>query len=446
MTIYTLTDILKGSDYALTIFSQEEIAALAIFDRKGKPYLKDFADGTERPAKPEEIVRQLFLWRLFHTYHYPPGRIIVEKPVQFGSTIGQKRADIAIMDKDDSRSVYIIVEVKKPRRKDGIEQLKSYCNAEGAPIAVWTNGGELVILHREDPNLYRNISHLPAAAQTLAEVINEQVTIDALRQHNRLVTENLTLKEIIMDLEDLVLANAGVDAFEEVFKLIFAKLYDEWAAENDPTRKRLVQFRAAGDTHSQLYEKINVLLRQADKQWPGVFHSDDRIDLTPAHLAVCVSFLQDIVLFNSNLQVIDEAFEYLASKVSKGEKGQYFTPRPVIDMAVRMLNPKWGEYVVDPAAGSCGFTLHAIFHVWGGELTARRPEDWQRAYASEKVYALDFDPRSIKIAKAINLIAGDGRTHVFRVNSLDATLWDAEARVGLRDRLHHYPDAAQEQE
>ena len=67
---------------------------------------------------------------------------------QFGSTIAEKRADIVVHDPDDHTAAYIIVEVKKPKRKDGLEQLKSYCNAEGAPVAVWTNGGEEVVLHR----------------------------------------------------------------------------------------------------------------------------------------------------------------------------------------------------------------------------------------------------------------------------------------------------------
>ena len=117
--------------------------------------------------------------------------------------------------------------MKKPKRQDGLEQLKSYCNAEGALIAVWTNGGEVVILHREDPNLYRSISDLPNANQTLAQVINERVTIAELSKRNKLVIERLSLRSVIKDLENLVLANAGVDQFEEVFKLIYAKLYNE---------------------------------------------------------------------------------------------------------------------------------------------------------------------------------------------------------------------------
>lgn len=432
----TLTEILKSSDYALDIFTEEEIGALELFHKKDKPYLKDVTGKADRPAKPEEIVRQLYLYRLMHTYKYPAGRIALEKGVTFGSSIGEKRADIVIADKDHPNTAYIIVEVKKPKRKDGLEQLKSYCNAEGAPIAVWTNGGETAVLHREGANIYRALPDIPRADQTLAQLINRKVTLEELRQNNRLVTTDLTLKDLIQDLEDLVLANAGVDAFEEVFKLIYAKLYDEWKA--DKSKGGFVEFLAAGETDSELYEKINGLFDDAKHKWPGVFLSEERIDLSPASLKICVSFLQDIALFNSNLQVIDEAFEYLVTQVSKGAKGQYFTPRYVIDMCVKMLNPKAHEYMIDTASGSCGFTIHTIFHVWGGEMTAQGPTKAQADYAGEMVFAIDFDARSVKIAKAINLIAGDGRTNVFRFNTLEPYNWQ-DVPESLRHRLRTFP-------
>lgn len=213
---FTLQDIFHHSDYKLTIFKPEEIAAIELFERRGKPYLRDFKDGKERPAKPEEIVRQLVLKRLLD-YDYAKERISVEKGVWFGSSIHEKAADVVVADKTDPRSAYIIVEVKRPKRKDGIEQLKSYCNAEGAPIALWTNGEEEVVLRRDGPNIYLNLSRLPTAHETLAQVLNEQVTLEELAARNKLVTERWTLKKIILDLENLVLANAGVDAFEEVF-------------------------------------------------------------------------------------------------------------------------------------------------------------------------------------------------------------------------------------
>ena len=84
-----------------------------------------------------------------------------------------------------------------------------------------------------------------------------------------------------------------------------------------------------------LKDKIENLLTQAIDKWQGVFDKNTKIALSYSHLAICVSSLQNVKLFNSNLDVVDDAFEYLMSKSSKGEKGQFFTPRYVIDMAVK---------------------------------------------------------------------------------------------------------------
>ena len=122
----------------------------------------------------------------------------------------------------------------------------------------------------------------------------------------------------------------------------------------------------------ELYDKINGLFNRAKDKWRGIFGRDENIRLKPEHLLTCVSFLQDVKLFNANLQVIDEAFEYLITEVAKGKKGQYFTPRWVIDMCVKMLNPKIHERVIDTACGSSGFTVHSIFHVAGEQFTTQR--------------------------------------------------------------------------
>jgi type I restriction enzyme M protein len=434
----TISEILKGSEYALTIFTEEEVKAVEIYDKGGKPYVTCAASDKARPAKPEEIVRQLYLRKLMAHYGYPKERIAVEKPVYFGSSVHEKAADIVVWEKDAPTTPFIIVEVKKPKRKDGLEQLKSYCNAEGSPIGVWTNGSETIALHREEPNVFRSLTDIPAATQTLADMLAERWTLEDLEKNNKLVTERRSLKSVILDMENLVLANAGVDAFDEVFKLVYAKLYDEWQAARGGKATRYLEFRIGGATAREFAEKVDTLFKKAMREWPGVFIEGERINLEPDHLKTCGSFLEDIKLFNSNLQVIDEAFEYLSIKASKGEKGQYFTVRHVIDMCVKMLNPTVDDYVVDTAAGSCGFTVHAIFHVWGELFTAKGPNKWQSDYASTHVYGLDFDPRSVKIARALNLIAGDGRTNVYRANTLDPKTWTDEVRVGMKSRLHRF--------
>ena len=136
-----------------------------------------------------------------------------------------------------------------------------------------------------------------------------------------------------------------------------------------------------------------------------------------------MSSLQDIKLFNSNLQIIDEAFEYLVVKSAKGEKGQYFTPRHVIDMCVKMLNPKQGEYMIDTAAGSWGFPVHTIFQFTGHLFTDEEiPEEDKQDVL--KVFGIDFDEKTIRVARTLNLIAGDGESNVLHLNTLDFERWN----------------------
>ena len=185
----------------------------------------------------------------------------------------------------------------------------------------------------------------------------------------------------------------------------------------------MLEFRNTGQSENELKNKIQKLFDDAKTKWRGIFPDDSKIDLSPSHLSICIASLQDVKLFNSNLQVIDEAFEYLVGKSAKGEKGQYFTPRHVIDMCVKMLNPKRGEYMIDTASGSCGFTVHTIFHLTGHlfkntEITPEEKEDALR------VFGIDFDEKVVRVARTLNLIAGDGQTNVLHLNTLDYDRWD----------------------
>ena len=424
--------------HSITLFNQSEINFIEkkLFLKNDKPHIKCLASDKDRPAKPEEIVRQLWIKKILDKYEYPKTRIKVEYSVWFGSGVSDKSADIVIL-REDEENPYIIIEVKKPRRKDGIKQLKSYCNAEGSPIGVWSNGGELIILNREEPNIYSQISSIPDVNQTLQDVVSEQWTIDKLNDENKLVKQKLSLKNLILDLEDLVLANAeGIDdSFDEVFKLIYSKLYDEWAATNDNSRERKVKFRIYGESPNEIYIKINNLFNNAKDKWRGIFSRDEKIRLKPEHLFTCVSFMQDIKLFNANLQIIDEAFEYLITEVAKGKKGQYFTPRWVIDMCVKILNPKINERIIDTACGSSGFTVHSIFHIAGDKFSAEGLPQSVIEYAGQMVYGIDSSPKAVKIAKAVNLIAGDGKTNIFELNSLNSPKWNEEGKAGLRPLL-----------
>lgn len=435
----SLSAILKDSDYRLSQFEGSPYIAelegkiTVRTDKNGKElyYAQCLVRGKEIRLTPEECVRQLYLAKLSQEYGYPAERIELEYPVKFGREV--KRADIVIFDKDRPTVPYIIVELKKPKSKEGKEQLKSYCNATGAPIGVWTNGHSISYYNRKDPNYFEDITNIPRAAEKLSDIITERWKIDDLVKKDKLTNERKSLKDLILAMEDEVLANAGVDVFEEVFKLIFTKLYDEM--ESGRKRDRNLEFRNYGYTETELKDKLEGLFHDAREKWPGVFPAEAKFLLTPSHLSVCVSTLQDVKLFNSNLEVVDEAFEYLINKNSKGEKGQYFTPRYVIDMCVRMLNPTAEETMIDTASGSCGFPVHTIFYVWQKILAEKgiaqshlftletKPAECSD-YVQDKVFAIDFDERAVRVARTLNLIAGDGQTNVLHLNTLDFDRWD----------------------
>jgi type I restriction enzyme M protein len=437
----TLAEHLKDSAYKLTQFSTKQIQELEnkiivkqVRD-KATPYIICLVRGKEIKLTHEEIIRQLYLMVLIQDFNYPIDRIAIEYGVTFGRET--KRADICIFDKDRPTVPYILVELKKPKQKDGKEQLKSYCNATGAPIGVWTNGDSISWYQRKDPNYFEDIPRLPTALEKLSDVLSARWTIDDLIKLNKLVNEKKSLKDLILEMEDEVLANAGVDVFEELFKLIFTKLYDEMEGWRD--KKKHLVFRNYGDTETELKTKIQNLFDKARDKWEGVFTDDAKLQLTPSHLSVCIASLESVMLFNSNLDVVDEAFEYLINKSSKGEKGQYFTPRYVIDMCVKMLNPQEHETLIDTAAGSCGFPVHGIFHVWEAILkseglekshlfTAEAKPSRCIDYVQNKVFAIDFDEKAVRVGRTLNLIAGDGQTNVLHLNTLDYERWDEKTK------------------
>ena len=461
-----LQTVLRGSKHSLALFNEREIECLRsrVFTKlnRGKttPYVKCVVREKDIRLKPEEVVRQLYAARLIEQYGYPKSRLSCEHPVNFGREV--KRADIVISDKDRPDSPYIIVEVKRPKLQDGKSQLRSYCNATGSPMGVWTNGGQISHYNRKDPNYFEDIRDIPQAIQSLEDILSERFTLKDLILKDKLANERKSLKGVILELEDEVLANAGVDVFEEVFKLIFTKLYDEWLSQPDKdflnrsVRRvtntsvaeehrqysegqgydalrtavdgvldddfRVMEFRNTGQTDTELKSKIQDLFRRAIEKWPGVFPTGSEFELSDSHLAICVSGLQDVKLFNSNLLVVDEAFEYLVNKSAKGEKGQYFTPRHVIDMCVQMLNPQPGEFMIDTASGSCGFPVHTMFKLTGHLFTNTELSGGDKEHV-HRVFGIDFDEKTVRVARTLNLIAGDGESNVLHLNTLDYERW-----------------------
>lgn len=341
----------------------------------------------------------------------------------------KERADIAIFTDDACTDPYLVFELKRPDSKEGLEQLRSYLRWTGCFFGCWSNGNDHSFQLREEdkdtkkgPYAFRDIPRLPKLDEDLKDIL-KPLTFAELKPIQ-------DMRALIERLEHDALANAGVNAFDELFKLFFAKLHDEFRPkrkDSDP-----VDFRVPTGAPDVIYKRFNDLFLAAKKRphWNQIFDDGDVLKLKGDALRLCAAALEQYSLTHTDLDAVDAAFEYLINPEQKGQKGQYFTPRPVVKMAIKMLNPQDGERVIDPACGSCGFLIHTIRHVhqlygWNsGELYK---------YANEYLYAVDFDERLKKVAKTMMIIAGDGKANVFGVSSLDLRDWqnsDARTRIG----------------
>ena len=438
--------IIPNSETELLLLSNH-LNKLKIYEKdNGKWYIKSndaygkeklVFDENKNQKRPEEIVRQLFLFELIDNYGYPKDKIKVEEKVNFGRE--KKRADIVVY-QEDGITPWILVEVKAPNEKLNIPQLKSYLNAEGSPIGVAVNGKELTILYRPYPKEFDdNLPDIPTydeykevkdtenpAIEVVDVILDRKWTLEELEKKSK--ERKKSLREIIELLEELVLANSGVDSFNEIFKLIYAKLFDEWEAKFRKNKE--LKFRKYKDPETT-YKEISKLFEGAKDEWKGVFEKTEKIKLTDEHLNVCVAEVQELKLFGTDLRIVDEAFEYLVPEVSKSKKGQYFTPRVIIDMAVKMLNPHRKEYLIDPACGSAGFLVHTMQYVW--EKYNMETQEKRTAYAGKYLWGIDFEEKATKISRAIMLIAGDGKSHIYRENSLEFIKWDKKLKRDLED-------------
>src|SRR5208283_854041 len=193
---------------------------VSLTEDKGKYYINCRKRKKRLSFKPEEVIRQMELGKLIDAFGYPEDHIDVEVGIQMGGSNHKKPADIVVYTDASRSQAWLIVETKKPNRKDGVEQLKSYMNPTGTPFGYWTNGLDKKLLLRTGMNDFsKPIWRLPHYGEVL-EDLDEPLTRDKL-------TPVLDLYSVFKDLEQEVLAHQTVDTFNEIFKVVFAKLYDE---------------------------------------------------------------------------------------------------------------------------------------------------------------------------------------------------------------------------
>ena len=425
----------------------------------------DYIDGKFRRDTPEEYVRQTIEKRLVNEHKYEPEQIKIEFGLKLGSR--RPRADIVIFSKDSPEltqdHVWLIVECKSERiepknRKDGVEQLKSYMSAcPNCEWGMWTNGKYREVLRQvkiEGRYVFQEYNDIPPADGSL-----EDVDRPKRNKLKKAYEDNLLM--VFKTCHDHIYVTDGLQkqpAFFELLKLIFCKTLDEQNLGKPLEFYTTSKERANPDGQLTVKNRISKIFDKVKKQFPQIFEANDEIGLQPRSLAWIVSELQSYSLLETHVDVKGKAYEELVGANLRGDRGEFFTPRNIMRMAVEMINPKPDEKICDTSCGTGGFLVMAMNHVIEqlkkeveadlGEPESKWSDDQKRIFrdrirqiAASNFYGFDINPDLVKATKMNMVMNNDGSGNIYRNDSLlPPHEWPIDLKKQLAEALNIQAD------
>ncbi|MBN2570413.1 MAG: N-6 DNA methylase [Deltaproteobacteria bacterium] len=406
--------------------------------------IRCYITGKLRKDTPEENVRQRWARSLVDEYGYSKNDIMLEYPVRMGTA--KKRADIVVFKAGgkEQEDIVIIIEtkredVKASDKNKGEEQLKSYMAASSScKYGLWV-GKERFAFEKLPDGGVAPVSDIPRAG--------EEKPRRPERKDLQVVHD---LTSVFRRCHNYIHANGGLqkaEAFHEMLKLIFCKMYDEEEGPGveltfavDPKEQRSESGR-----RRLLEDRIRPLFIKVKERYPYIFEEDEQIKLEPSVLAYIVSEMQFISLIDTEIDVKGAAYEEIVGQNLRGDRGEYFTPRNVCDMAVRIIQSLFSEEaltnltVMDCCCGTGGFIVSWIDnlrHVIRKQEERRESKNIEskvrdriREACTRHLFGLDINPFLVRTAQMNLVMHGDGSTNVFRVDSTRSPgEWSDDAR------------------
>ena len=435
-------------------------------DGKGRifcPLLKDW-----RVAKPEEIVRQSYILHLNHHYGYQFEQMAQERRTLHGHR--SPKADIVVYETAEKchqrKSPVIVVECKA----ESVDiHPKDYYQGESYARAT---GCELLVMHNERQTFFAKLvpgtpgDQVPINELPRVEDWGDAKKIEAIKSKTRAFSRK-EFQDLLFRchciLRDVHKMEPGT-AFDAMSKVLFIKMYiertgtwgtftidflDRRAADRLPEEKAI---------HEHLFDQTKKHYRTDE-----IFGEREQLDISEETFRRIVKELERFNLSATGDDVKGLAFERFLGDTFRGNLGQFFTPRPVVDFMVDLLNPVEGEFICDPAAGSGGFLIRAFEHIRRrieedvqkakdkvrAEIEALKlPEESEvakiaeafaafnreldpeqanpvsrlRKLAYEHVFGTDAEPRAARTAKMNMIMHGDGHGGIhFHDGLLDVT-------------------------
>lgn len=363
--------------------------------------------------KPEEEVRQQYICRLVESYGYSLGQMDQEVQVtnsQRGQ--GSARADIVVWrsseDKEANKYPLIIVECKAESvtiHKEDYYQGMNYASWAHADFLVTTNLKETRIFKMvkgQIPDRLDEIVNIPDASKA-----NNQKEIDKLLKQTKAFTRD-EFSKLLFKCHNIIRNNDKLSpeaAFDEISKILFIKI----RFERDNTGTQIFSqdaFKKARDSYNSFKSKdapefYQFLFEKTKEDFKNdhLFEESEVIRIRENSFEQIVKELEIYNLSTTSDDVKGIAFEKFLGKTFRGELGQFFTPRTIVDFMVSVLDPQEGELICDPCCGSGGFLIKAFEYV--REKIEKDVENQKEAIKSQ-YYGDDYEKMSAKQKREVD--------------------------------------------
>ena len=466
------------------LFETEDIV---IEDEKGKKNIKTvlspkYKDNTKKQifspirnkyldAQPEEIVRQEFVCKLINVYGYSLSQMDEEVKLTTSQRgTGRASADIVIWKSEDEKkkkkTAFLVVELKAPELRLKVEDCY-----QGYNYATWSRAKLFAISNGKELQVYKTVEEeLPLKLQPVNDIPHIDTILDDKKLEESLAkTKEFTGDEfakLLHKCHNIIRNNDKLSpeaSFDEISKILFIKIMYERNPKQEAifSLKQFERLKEAwnmsrGKSESEssymqrLFEDV-----KAEFLTDNIFDENEKIKLRERSFEQIVKELEIYNLTSTSADVKGIAFEKFLGRTFRGELGQFFTPRVIVDFIVDLLDPKENELICDPCAGSGGFLIKTFEsirktmddyyielkkakqkEIFGLELENIDDEELQNQYeefvsivnkeeeekirklSHESIFGTDANPRMARVSKMNMIMHGDGHNGIHHNDGL----------------------------
>jgi len=372
---------------------------------------------------PEETIRQTYLPILVNEYGFKIEQIAEEESVVGRGSAGA-RADFliwrTIQDRTDDKPAFIVIECKSDNvtiRQEDYSQGENYARREGAAFFVTHNSRETKYWRvRTDkrPGYLEEIENIPHADASDAEI--EKLL-------NRLKTfKEDEFADLLHSCHNVIRNREHLDpaaAFDEIAKVLFMKVTIERRLRAGRVRSNLFTADSLDEDRRRFSNPVENLFEETKREYAddNIFDGDEKINLKFDTVREIVRLLERYNLSDTSEDVKGIAFERFLGRTFRGEIGQFFTPRSIVEFMIRMVDPQEGEIICDPASGSGGFLIR-FFEI----VREKVLRDVDREYAE---FVASLEGKKLSEAKRAELLRekDEQRRAAIDQHSEDSRLW-----------------------